>query len=83
MSTLTNHPPASSLDQVNPPEHDDHPVQMNVRVPCSMRTALDDRRRCLGISRDEWVRRVIEWALTQPLGTPVHPNGTTPMNGQP
>jgi len=52
-------------------------VQMNVRVPRSMLEMLDERRRGLSdqtgvkVSRDEWIRRVIEWALLQPPGTPV------------
>lgn len=51
--------------------------QMNVRVPRSMIDMLDERRAGLSeqtgvkISRDEWIRRVIEWALIQPPGTPV------------
>ena len=56
----------------------DRNVQMNVRVPESMRAAIDTRRHQLGLSRDEWMRRVIEWALHQPPGTPVHTNGTRP-----
>lgn len=58
-------------------ERDMTPCQMNVRVPKSMVKMLDDRRAALSeqtgvkISRDEWIRRVIEWALIQPPGTPV------------
>lgn len=36
-----------------------------------MLTKLDNRRNVLGVSRDEWVRRVVTWALIQPPGTPV------------
>jgi hypothetical protein len=44
---------------------------MNVRVRQSMLATLDTRRKGLGLTRDEWIRRVIEWALLQPPGTPV------------
>lgn len=44
---------------------------MNVRIRRSMKDRLDTRREKLNLSRDEWVRHVIEWALLQPPRTPV------------
>jgi hypothetical protein len=69
--------PEQRLDQHverhGPPTDDpaDALVQMNVRVKRSMITALDTRRKALGMTRDDWIRNVIEWALYQAPGTPV------------
>lgn len=41
-------------------------VQMNVRVPRSLRDAIDARREPLNLSRDKWVARALRWALAQP-----------------
>jgi len=45
---------------------DDPLVQMNVRIPRSMRVEIESRSMRVGIGRDEWLRRVMEWALRQP-----------------
>ena len=47
-------------------------MQMNVRVPATMKVAIETRRRLIGVSRDEWVRRALTWALQAPVGTPCH-----------
>lgn len=52
---------------------------MNVRIPESMRDAIDERRALLPhptrdgemMSRDQWVANAIEMALLRPPGTPV------------
>lgn len=57
-----------------PPVEDDDPkrrVQMNVRLPHGLVTTIDLRRACVvdreretvGITRDEWVRRALTYAL--------------------
>ena len=51
---------------------DDEWVQCNVRIRRSMLSTLDERRKRLGLSRDDWFRHIIEWALLQPPGTSVH-----------
>jgi hypothetical protein len=49
----------------------DNWVQMNVRIRRSMLNRLDGRRHALDLSRDDWIRYVVEWALLQPPGTHV------------
>jgi hypothetical protein len=44
-------------------------VQMNVRIPASLRDTIDLRRATLGLTRDEWVKRACTWALMQPPGS--------------
>lgn len=41
-------------------------TQVNIRLPLDLIAALDERRYALNISRDEWMKRVITWALQQP-----------------
>lgn len=53
------------------PENDPW-VQCNVRLRKSMYERLEVRRKMLDLTRDDWVRHVVEWALLQPPGTPVH-----------
>jgi hypothetical protein len=56
-----------------PPIEDDDPdrrVQMNVRLPHGLVTTIDLRRNALGLSRDEWVRRALTFALLDPDGSP-------------
>ena len=45
------------------PNPDDPLVQMNVRVPISVKDVVATRAERIGISRDEWIRRAIEFAL--------------------
>lgn len=54
-------------------------VQMNVRLPRPLVDTVDLRRAALGISRDEWVRRALTFALTAPPGTPT---AIRTMNGR-
>jgi hypothetical protein len=65
-----------------PPVEDDDPerrVQMNVRLPHGLVDTIDLRRATLGISRDEWVRRALTYALLEPDGTP---RSIRTMNGR-
>jgi metal-responsive CopG/Arc/MetJ family transcriptional regulator len=57
-------------DQSRHEDNHDERVQMNVRLPRNLVTTLDARRATLGLTRDEWVRRAITYALLQPSGTP-------------
>lgn len=41
-------------------------VQMNVRVPASLVERIDARRGKIGLSRDKWAARALDWALRQP-----------------
>jgi len=56
---------------------DDELVQMNVRVPRSIRAAIDERRKGLTdpatgrpLSRDKWVTNAAKYALLAPHRTP-------------
>lgn len=51
------------MTQAPPPVAVDKPVQMNVRVPSSLRAALDQRRSEKGLSRDKWIARALAWVL--------------------
>lgn len=51
-----------TMTQAAPPDAE-KPVQMNVRVPTSLRTALDARRADKGLSRDKWIARALAWVL--------------------
>ena len=57
-------PPADTPDDL---------VQMNVRVPRSLRDRVDERRATVngGISRDKWVARALNFALSAPRSRPV------------
>jgi len=59
-----------------PPADDDPLVQCNVRIPKSLRDAIDARRAALPptpdgrpLSRDAWAKRVFTHALRQPIPT--------------
>lgn len=55
------------LDTPSQPRPDpDELVQMNVRVPRSLRDEVDARRARLDLSRDRWVVRALRFALAQP-----------------
>jgi hypothetical protein len=76
-------PPAENVERRQPtvPAEDDDPwCQCNIRLRKSMLARADARRKKLGLTRDDWMRHVIEWALFQPPGTPVRPlrNGRHP-----
>jgi hypothetical protein len=58
-------PPIPAL-VVPPLDEPDPRVQMNVRIPKSLRDTIDLRRASLGLTRDEWIKRVCTWALLQP-----------------
>lgn len=45
--------------------------QANVRMRRSMKDAVKARADDVGCTRDEWIRRAIEWALRQAIGTKV------------
>jgi len=36
-----------------------------------MKDEIDERAAKVGVGRDEWMRRVLQWALTQPAATRV------------
>lgn len=62
---MTTNPADEGPD--GPPLPDpDELVQMNVRVPRSLRDELDERRGRLDLSRDRWVVNALRWALKQP-----------------
>lgn len=52
----------------------DELVQMNVRVPKSLRDAIDARRASKGLSRDKWCTRALTWALQQHQRAEPHTN---------
>ena len=55
---------------------DDPLVQMNVRIPTSLRDAIDRRRASIGptgLSRDKWVTRALTLALR--VSTPIRTAG--------
>jgi len=54
-------------------DEEDPWVQMNVRVRRSMLNRVDERRKKLKLTRDDWTRHVFEWALLQPPMTEVRP----------
>ena len=45
--------------------------QMNVRIRQTMKADIEARAARVGVGRDEWMRRVLEWALAQPDATKV------------
>lgn len=45
------------------PDHDDPVVQVNVRIPRSLRDAIDARRAVKGLSRDKWMANAARFAL--------------------
>lgn len=63
-------PPPARADHVPPLDATDPRVQMNVRLPRSLVETCDLRRAALGLTRDEWVRRALTFALTTPPGSP-------------
>jgi hypothetical protein len=76
---ILHHVPAPIPALVVPPlDAPDPRVQMNVRIPKSLRDTIDLRRGSLGLTRDEWIKRVCTWALMQPPGSTQAVNS---MNG--
>lgn len=65
------------------PEDTDPWVQCNTRMKLSMLRAVDARRAALGISRDEWMRRMTEYALLLPPNTPVRPRPARSPSARP
>lgn len=64
------HLPAPDPRLIVPPLDEPDPrVQMNVRIPKSLRDTIDLRRATLGLSRDEWIRRAVSYALSVPPGS--------------
>lgn len=41
--------------------------QINLRVPGELRDKIDQRAEKVGISRNAWLNRALEWALEQPV----------------
>lgn len=73
LTAVTSPPPEHVERRTSTPQYEPDPwVQMNVRIRKSMYDRLDARRKNLELTRDDWVRHVIEWALLQPPATPVH-----------
>lgn len=48
------------------PAEPDLPKQISVRLPASLITSIDNRRKSQGISRDEWMRRATLYCLDLP-----------------
>jgi len=44
-------------------------VQCNVRIPRSLKEAIDERRDLKGLSRDRWVTNALSWVLQQTVPT--------------
>jgi predicted HicB family RNase H-like nuclease len=40
-----------------------------LRVPDDLARRVDDRAKMVGMSRNEWVTRALEWAVSQPVRT--------------
>jgi hypothetical protein len=59
--------PSVTVTHVLAPEQpaDDPRVQMNVRLPKSLRDAIDARRAVKDMSRDKWVENAVRYALSQ------------------
>lgn len=47
------------------PAPPDPRVQVNVRLPKALRDEIDARRAPLGLSRDEWIKRALTYAMQQ------------------
>lgn len=58
-------PDAPVSPQVTPGSDDDR-VQVNVRLPKALRDEIDARRAPLRMSRDEWMRRALTFAMQVP-----------------
>lgn len=43
--------------------------QVQLRLPDDLAKRMDDRARSVGLSRNAWLNKVIEWALEQPIRT--------------
>lgn len=43
--------------------------QMPIRVPDELITRIDERAEKVGLSRNAWLTKAIEWALDQPVTT--------------
>lgn len=59
------------MDEDTDADDGDPWVQANVRVRRSMKDAVKERAESVDCTRDEWIRRALEWALRQPIGTKV------------
>jgi len=42
-------------------------VQVNLRVDGAMLRRIEDRRQHVGLSRNAWLIKALEWALSQPV----------------
>lgn len=50
------------MTQAAPPDAA-KPIQMNCRIPMSLRDALDARRADKGLTRDKWIARALNWVM--------------------
>ena len=41
--------------------------QIPLRIPAELVARIDTRADLVGLSRNEWLRRAVEWALDQPI----------------
>ena len=53
-------------------------VQVNVRLPTSVRDRIDARRHTKGLSRDEWMLRAVLYALDTTTDVGLRITGTKP-----
>jgi predicted HicB family RNase H-like nuclease len=52
-------------------ENPDPRVQVNLRIPTSLRAAIDSRADQVGRSRNDWLEAAVRWALAQPIKTTI------------
>lgn len=45
----------------------DLPAQVALRLPPSLIRRIESRRGQVGLSRNEWIKKALEWALDQPV----------------
>lgn len=43
--------------------------QHALRIPDELMEAIEERRNKLGLSRNEWIVRALQWAVEQPIRT--------------
>jgi len=41
--------------------------QIHVRLPAELVSRIDDRAQRVGLSRNAWFEKALEWALSQPV----------------
>ena len=46
--------------------------QIQQRMPDDLAKAIDERCKKVGLSRNEWINRALQWAVEQPVRTIKH-----------